>query len=101
MIRSGRVELLDHPKFLLQFTTLERKTLPAGRDSFNHPPGGHDDICNAVAGALVMASLAAPEMKFYVPFISERPRGWTSPGLPPVIMDPQQFEDPVCRTGPE
>ena len=24
-----------------------------GRDSVDHPPGGHDDIANSVAGALV------------------------------------------------
>ena len=43
LIRSSRVELLDHPKCLLQFTCLEKKTPPSGRDTVNHPPGGHDD----------------------------------------------------------
>jgi hypothetical protein len=101
LIRSGRVELLDHPKMLLQFATLERKTSPFGRDTVNHPPGGHDDICNAVAGALVMASLTAPDLTFHVPFVAERPRGTTDRGLPPVICDPGSFENPLAPHRPE
>jgi hypothetical protein len=29
----------------------ERRTSRGGRDSIDHPQGGHDDIANAVAGA--------------------------------------------------
>jgi hypothetical protein len=32
---------------------LERRTSRAGKDSIDHPPGAHDDIANAAAGALV------------------------------------------------
>ena len=37
---------------------LERRT---GRckDVIDHPPGGHDDLCNSAAGALVLAASAA------------------------------------------
>jgi hypothetical protein len=41
---------LDNPKLINQFIGLERRTARGGRDSIDHPPGGHDDICNAVAG---------------------------------------------------
>jgi hypothetical protein len=40
---------------MLQLTSLERRTSRGGRDSIDHAPGAHDDIANAVAGALVQA----------------------------------------------
>jgi len=54
-LNSGRVELLDHPRLQTQFLALERRTARGGRDSIDHPPNGHDDLANAVAGALVAA----------------------------------------------
>jgi hypothetical protein len=74
LIRSGRVELLDHPKCLLQFACLECKTTPAGRDQVNDPVGGHDDACNAVAGALVTANTAPQAIRAVPPIVIERPR---------------------------
>jgi hypothetical protein len=53
-IHSRRVELLDHAKLLAQSQSLERRTARGGRDSIDHAPGGHDDMANAVAGALVL-----------------------------------------------
>jgi len=35
---------------------LERRTARGGRESIDHPPGAHDDLSNAAAGALVIAS---------------------------------------------
>jgi hypothetical protein len=52
-VNGRRVELLDHPKMVAQLCSLERRTWRGGRDSIDHPPGGaHDDVINAVAGAL-------------------------------------------------
>jgi hypothetical protein len=68
LVNSGRVELLDgQQKMLRQFMALERKVLPSGKDSINHPESGdrhHDDLANVASLALVLASVAAPEMKF-------------------------------------
>jgi hypothetical protein len=50
LINSRRIDLLDHPKLINQLIGLERRTARGGRDSIDHVPGGHDDICNAVAG---------------------------------------------------
>jgi hypothetical protein len=50
LINSRRIDLLDHPKLINQLVGLERHTARGGRDSIDHMPGGHDDICNAVAG---------------------------------------------------
>jgi hypothetical protein len=53
LFTSGRVRLLDSPRLVSQFAALERRTSPAGRDRVDHGPGGHDDLCNAAALALV------------------------------------------------
>jgi hypothetical protein len=55
LLNGARVELLDHGKLVGQFATLERRTSRAGRDLIDHPPGCHDDVANAVAGALLLA----------------------------------------------
>jgi hypothetical protein len=59
LLKSGRVELLDHKRLVAQLCGLERRTSLAGRDSIDHVPGGHDDVANAVAGATVLAAQAA------------------------------------------
>jgi hypothetical protein len=43
LINSGAVDLLDHDRLVLQLTSLEKRTSRGGRDSIDHPPGGHDD----------------------------------------------------------
>lgn len=53
LISSGRVELLDHRGLATQLVSLERRTARGGRDTIDHPPNGHDDVSNAVAGAVV------------------------------------------------
>lgn len=55
LFTSGRARLLDNKRLVSQFTSLERRTSPIGKDRVDHGPGGHDDLCNAAAGALVMA----------------------------------------------
>lgn len=40
-------------RLLAQLFGLERRTARGGRDVIDHGPGGHDDLANAVAGALV------------------------------------------------
>ena len=52
-LNSGEVELLENPRVIAQLVGLERRTARGGRDSIDHAPGGHDDLANAVAGALV------------------------------------------------
>ena len=53
LINAGRIELLDLPRLSVQLCGLERRTSRSGKDSIDHSPGGHDDLANAVAGALV------------------------------------------------
>jgi hypothetical protein len=67
IINGRRVELLDHPKMISQLCSLERRTWRGGRDSIDHPPNQHDDIVNAVAGALTnLIVVEAPQPRFGV-----------------------------------
>lgn len=59
LLNSGRVELLDHPRLTAQLLGLERRTARGGKDSIDHGPRQHDDVVNAAAGAVVLATTAA------------------------------------------
>lgn len=60
LIMEGNIRLLDQKKMLSQFAALERRVNKGGKDSINHPTGGNDDVCNAVAGAIVGAHGSKP-----------------------------------------
>jgi hypothetical protein len=51
-INSRKLDLLDHDRLVAQLCSLERRTARGGKDSIDHAPGGHDDLCNAAAGAV-------------------------------------------------
>ncbi len=72
VLNSGRVELLDLPRLANQFCALERRTSRGGRDSIDHPPGGHDDVANVAAGVLLMAKVppARPARFVRIDYIS-------------------------------
>ena len=55
LLNSGRVELLDNLRLTTQLAGLERRVARGGRDSIDHGPAGHDDLANAVAGAVALA----------------------------------------------
>jgi hypothetical protein len=62
VVNGGRLRLLDNPRIVAQFVGLERRTARGGRDSIDHAPGQHDDLCNAVAGVAGEA-LMRPERR--------------------------------------
>ena len=88
---NSRVELLDEPRSIAQLCSLERRTARSGRDSIDHPPGGHDDLINAVAGVAVgcispsAAGLSlVPAMSRYSPVAVVKMPNWKSESrLPP------------------
>lgn len=51
-INSGQIRLLDNARCVDQIVGLERRSGSSGRDIIDHAPGGHDDVANAVAGAV-------------------------------------------------
>jgi hypothetical protein len=73
-LNSGLVELLDDARLNSQLLALERRTSRGGRDSVDHGPNGHDDVVNAVAGALMMAS-ASPAVTNWID-LGSRPSYW-------------------------
>jgi hypothetical protein len=54
LFTSGRVRLVENKRLTNQFGTLERRTGPSGKDRVDHGPGGHDDVSNSAALALIM-----------------------------------------------
>jgi hypothetical protein len=58
-LNANRIELLDQPRLVSQLCGLERRTVRGGRDSIDHAPNAHDDLANAVAGAVLLAGAAA------------------------------------------
>jgi len=70
-INSGCVELPPDQKLARQLTALERRTGRSGRDQIDHPPGGHDDLANAVAGVVALCR-AAPQFKSAGVFLRKR-----------------------------
>jgi hypothetical protein len=56
LFSAQRCELLDLPRLKNQLVNLERRTARGGQDSVDHGVGQHDDVSNAVCGALVLAA---------------------------------------------
>jgi len=75
LINNGAVDLLDHERLVMQLTSLERRTSRGGRDSIDHAPGAHDDLANAVAGALVTAYKRPNLRNFHKPIIFPKTGG--------------------------
>lgn len=63
-LNSGAADLLDNATLVAQIVSLERRVARGGRESIDHPPNGHDDLANAVAG--VLSLLVKPKAE---PFI--------------------------------
>ena len=62
-LNSDRVELPPDNRMLQQFVGLERRKARSGRETVDHPPGGHDDRANAVAGLIAHLSAGKPKPK--------------------------------------
>ncbi|XKH00783.1 hypothetical protein LG325_11910 [Marinobacter nauticus] len=55
LLNSNRVELPPCDRLQTQLITLERRTARSGRITIDHPPGGHDDRCNAALGLVALS----------------------------------------------
>ena len=58
IVLSGSIELLDNKTLFNELRSLERRTRSGGHDSVDHPPKGHDDLCNSCAGVCGLLGLA-------------------------------------------
>lgn len=54
LFTTGVVDLLDYQPLKMELMQLERRTSRSGRDSVDHPPGGHDDHANSCCGVLAL-----------------------------------------------
>jgi hypothetical protein len=82
---TGRVRLLDVPRLVSQYTSLERRLMPGGWSRIDHPnrSGYHDDLANVVAGALWRATSGPAPMKIPLELlerIGQLPRSQWQPG---------------------
>ncbi|MBI1650119.1 hypothetical protein [Hyphomicrobium sulfonivorans] len=57
VLNSGKADLLDNAKLIAQIVSLERRVSRGGREIIDAPPGGHEDLCNAVAGVIEMCAV--------------------------------------------
>jgi hypothetical protein len=73
VLNSGRLDLLDNPRVVNQFVGLERRTARSGKDSVDHAPsaGAHDDVANAVAGAISLVGAGSAPMVFSESFFAK------------------------------
>jgi len=60
LLNSGRIDLLDSPRLVAQFVSLERNISRGGKENIDHPRGGNDDLANSVAGVADLLSLKRP-----------------------------------------
>jgi hypothetical protein len=55
-LNSRTIRLLDNTRSINQLAALERRTSRGGKDTIDHPPGGHDDVANVIAGVAACVS---------------------------------------------
>jgi hypothetical protein len=96
-LNSGRIELLDNRRLIAQLCGLERRVAKSGRDSVDHPRGGHDDVINAAALALVSAALKpASAADGWIAFYKAQAEGRRYDGsVDPALCD----TDPIRAAG--
>jgi hypothetical protein len=80
LVNAGKAELLDVPRLAAQLAGLERRVARGGKDSVDHGPGGHDDLANAAAGALVLAGSGGASLMNWIPLGSWSPSPWLRDG---------------------
>ena len=60
LFNSGKARLYNLPRLITQLCNLERTTSRTGKDTISHPKRQHDDLANAVCGALLLADAHKP-----------------------------------------
>lgn len=57
VLNSGKADLLDSDRLVAQIVSLERRVSRGGKEIIDAPPGGHEDVCNAVAGVIDLCAV--------------------------------------------
>ena len=79
MLNAGRIELPYHERAINQICSLERSAQRSGREQISHPTHGHDDIANAIAGAVDLCN----QYSYRLDVFDENFRDEDLPPLPP------------------
>src|SRR5262249_4068271 len=67
LLTSGQITLPQNDRLIAQIVGLERRVSRGGKDSIGHPPHGHDDVANAVAGVVgAIAVIGAFDFEFWL-----------------------------------
>jgi hypothetical protein len=100
-LNAAQIDLLDNARLVNQICNLERRTARGGRDSIDHPPNAHDDVCNAVAGLASMAiTVKRPTAVFGTYGADEQRKGYymAEPAKPSRLFGTSGQEEPETRT---
>ena len=74
LLNAGKIDLPRYERAINQICSLERSVQRSGRDQITHPTYGHDDIANAIAGAVDLAYSHTGYDRFY--------KGWCDDPAP-------------------
>jgi hypothetical protein len=84
-VNSRAVDLLDDHRLVNQLVCLERRSARGGRDSVDHPRRAHDDLANAAAGAVWLAST--------------KPASWNRDRPVPIWQPPRRWQGDMPANG--
>jgi hypothetical protein len=69
LLNSARVQLLDNTRLVNQLCGLQRRVNSSGRQTVDHARNGADDLANAAAGAIALATQQAQATTYVGPLI--------------------------------
>jgi hypothetical protein len=64
LLNSVRITLPRNDRLISQIVSLERRVSAVGKDTITHPPNGHDDLANAIAGAASLSKYGGYDTSF-------------------------------------
>jgi hypothetical protein len=87
LLNSGRAQLLDNTRLVNQLAGLQRRTSSSGRQTVDHARSAVDDLANAAAGSLQLASDPYANQKFAIPVVISVPRSFDTNARNPAHSD--------------
>jgi hypothetical protein len=88
LLNAKHVVLIENARLVTQLSGLERHVSRSGAESIDHAPGGHDDLANAAAGAVVLAAKSPVSSGVGFMMVS------SGPGKPLEFVPPSMPGDP-------
>jgi len=92
MLNAGKIDLPRQDRAITQICQLERSVQRSGREQITHPTHGHDDVANAIAGAIDLAYSHSGYDRFY--------KGWCDDPAPQPPPEPPRCNGDWWRSMP-